>query len=356
MVLEKHRPVIHFSDGKESAISTPELADIATLPPLPTPSSDEIEDLDPTYPSYLGMVSYFIISHSNILTQNTYHRPITRSIVSSSLEYYYLLNQHLSANLTILSRYSETQLSARHPLSARRLANLTDVQEAQSKFAIHHVGTYECLRMASENMEFDVLGLPNESEWRMWGKLRVSRNIFAHEFGTPQALRSGAYKGATYGLRVSYEKLMELVEANIQALEEQLEDEATWSPPPPEEEVQVTEEDLAAREMMQAAYDALMQQAWQNPVTSVPAIDFEPSPLAKLAGYPRRGCMAFLVGCYRRVGCVKWLVRSLEEWAGRVREQAEGSPFEEEEEWAVTEAEAGGADGFEEDVEFGSKW
>jgi len=358
MVLDKNYPVTHFSDGKESAIATPEPEDMATLPPLPTPSTDEIEDLDSAYPLYLGMVSYFVIRHPNVLTQKTYHRPITRSVVSSSLEYYYLLNQHLSANLTILSRYSETQLSARQPLSVQRLANLTGLQKAQSEFAMHHIGTYECLRMASENMEFDVLGLPNDTECSMWGQLRVSRNVFAHEFGTPQALRPGVYKGATRGLRVSYEKLMELVEANTLALEEQLEDEAIWSPPPPEEKVQVTEEELAAREKVQAAYDALMQQAWQNPVTNVSALDFQPSRLAKLAGYPRWACMVLLVGCYRRVGCIKWVVRSLEEWAGRVREQAEGSPFEEEEEcaMAVVVAQAGDADRFEKDVGFCSKW
>ena len=60
---------------------TKALDDLADLPPLPSLTHDEIEDLDPTYPNYRATIHYYTLSPSGTLTQETHPNPVSRTSV-----------------------------------------------------------------------------------------------------------------------------------------------------------------------------------------------------------------------------------------------------------------------------------
>jgi hypothetical protein len=223
-----------------SSAASQQQVDHATLPPLP--SIDDVSELqravshddwgdaiatpEETYNSYQGTVEYFYPNRRDILT------PVLRPRTSrTEILFYYHLRKHLTTNLGLLTTFSEAALSSPPSLYTRREAGLTSLEEAQNAFAIHHISISETL-LAAESLGSLALGLPCYEEYRL------SRNFFAHVFGTPKKGKE-ALAWAVEGKRGLYEPLLRHVSANIGVLERKLGEEGLWMPPEPLREQEI---------------------------------------------------------------------------------------------------------------------
>jgi hypothetical protein len=228
--LDASCPVLEPSANIDNADKTA-ASDLDDLPPLPTSSQGEIEDLDPDYPKSRAIIQYYTLPFNGDLTQLTHSTSTTRKSVLLSLEYFYTLQKHLTSNLAILQLYPETSLAAAHDLQTRRTPTLTPLESAQNSFAIHHIGINECLRAMKHNWDCHDFGLPDYMT--STDCIRQHRNFFAHDFPTPGFGVNGAMKlgWAVKGKTEQYGNLLRLVAGNIRILEAQVGDEGIWVSP-----------------------------------------------------------------------------------------------------------------------------
>ena len=222
---------------------TKALEGLADLPPLPSLTHDEIEDLDPTYPNYRATIHYYSLSPSDTLTQETHPKPVSRTSVLLSLEYFYALRKHLTANLSILDTYPGTSLAAVHDTAARRSPALTALERAQDEFAMHHIAINENLRAVNSDWGCDAFGLPDPMGAA--SDVRHDRNYFAHTFPTPTG-KGIQLEWAVKGKRDVYGGLLGLVERNIVTLEGQLGGVRGWVSP------RIVEREKAERRRLEA--------------------------------------------------------------------------------------------------------
>lgn len=143
-----------------SAATTPS-SNLANLPPLPSLTHDEIEDLDPNYSNYLATITCYALSPNGTLIQETKPTSVSRTSVLLSLEYFYTLRKHLTANLSILETYPGTSLAGVHDSATRKSTAFTPLEKLQNEFAIHHIAINENLRAVNSNWACHPFGLPS---------------------------------------------------------------------------------------------------------------------------------------------------------------------------------------------------
>ncbi|KAI4916646.1 uncharacterized protein J4E92_009150 [Alternaria infectoria] len=244
------------------------LDDLANLPPLPSLTHDEIQDLDPNYPNNRATIHYYTLSPSGTLTQETHPTPVSRTSVLLSLEYFYTLRKHLTANLAILDTYSGTSLAGIHDTettpsnvpwedtvtdvpnpnahtqsdsrrdssfepevqktATRKSPFFTELERVQNEFAMHHIAINENLRAVNSNWGCHAFGLPDPLGAA--SDIRRDRNYFAHTFPTPTG-KGIQLEWAVKGKREGYGGLLGLVEGGICGLQEQLDDTEIWVSP-----------------------------------------------------------------------------------------------------------------------------
>ncbi|KAI4698790.1 hypothetical protein J4E81_005401 [Alternaria sp. BMP 2799] len=238
---------------------------LANLTPLPAQSPNEIQDLDPNYPDYRATIHYYTLSPSSTLIQETHPKPVSRTSVLLSLEYFYTLRKHLVANLAILETYpgtslagiidtettpsnvlwedtvtdvvapnAQTQSDLRRDSSfepevqktaTRKSSSFTELERAQNEFAMHHIAINENLRAANSGWACQSFGLPDPMGAA--SDIRHDRNYFAHSFPTPLG-RGIQLVWAVEGKAEGYERLLGFVEGGISALQGQLDDPEIW--------------------------------------------------------------------------------------------------------------------------------
>ncbi|KAI4624627.1 hypothetical protein J4E83_004303 [Alternaria metachromatica] len=241
------------------------LDDLADLPPLPSLTHDEIEDLDPTYPDYRATIHYYTLSPSGTLTQETHPTPVSRTSVLLSLEYFYTLREHLTASISILETYPGTSLvgvndteatpsnvpwedtvtgvvapnahtqsdsrrdsrSEREALDTtiRKSPSFTELERVQNEFAMHHIAINENLRAANSGWACQSFGLPDPMGAA--SDIRHDRNYFAHIFPTPTG-KGIQFEWAVKRKAEEYGKLLGFVEDGICVLQAQLDDPGIW--------------------------------------------------------------------------------------------------------------------------------
>jgi len=241
------------------------LDDLANLPPLPSQSPNEIQDLDPNYPNYRAMIHYYTLSPSSTLTQETHPTYVSRKSVILSLEYFYILRKHLTANLAILETYpgtslvggndtettpsnnpwettvtdvvspnAHTQSDSRRDSSfepevqktaTRKSSSFTELERVQNEFAMHHIAINENLRAANSGWACQSFGLPDPIGAA--SDIRHDRNFFAHSFPIPMG-RGIQLEWAVKSKAVVYGKLLGFVEGGICALQSQLDNPSIW--------------------------------------------------------------------------------------------------------------------------------
>jgi len=204
------------------------LDDLADLPPLPSLTHDEIEDLDPTYPNYRAIIHYYTLSPSGTLTQETHPKLVSRASVLLSLEYFYTLRKHLTANLAILEQYPRTSLVGVHDSATLQLTSFTELETVQCAFAMHHIAINENLCAANSGWACQSFGLPDSMGAA--SDIRYDRNYFAHTFPTPTGQGIQLHWAIKRKAEV-YEKLLLLVEDGIGVLQGQLDDMEIWVSP-----------------------------------------------------------------------------------------------------------------------------
>ncbi|KAJ4371292.1 hypothetical protein N0V83_004509 [Neocucurbitaria cava] len=208
----------------DSSLSPPHLdiedtTDVVDTSPLPTLSAAAPEAQSEL--NHVDSIKYFRSSTCDGSLIPGTDNGVTRRQAHSFLYHYACLKRHLTANLAILQQYGEDGLSVTTTSPTDHDADtLSPLETAQNSFAIHHIGISETLLSSMPHNP----ALPSNQDFR------ISRNFFAHDFGTPKEEWDAERNLETQvkGKTALYENLLKVVEANRTLLEEQLADKSMW--------------------------------------------------------------------------------------------------------------------------------
>jgi hypothetical protein len=266
-----HQATPHFeSDMSNTDVTSPPPVirqdesldvDLHEFPILPSPTSEEMEELSadqpigpvevddwglpfhlvvpfppfPTYGEYRGDVDHWELNRGGELVQVTV-RNLMRDQIKSSLKYHHYIWRYLSINRALLQTHGEQALSKTpvFPSVAQKFTDinapvaLTDLEKAQKEFAQNHSGISETL--LNVHSYSVALGLPG------YDTFRCQRNFYSHTFLTPEVENTSRYENlqtTMKGIQAQYEPLWKLVTTNITTLETQLANKKIWREPPP---------------------------------------------------------------------------------------------------------------------------
>ncbi|KAH6881423.1 hypothetical protein BKA58DRAFT_445610 [Alternaria rosae] len=163
-----------------SSAATTLSSNLANLPPLPSLTHDEFEDLDPNYLNYLATINYYALSTNSTLIQETRPTPVSRTSILLFLEYFYTLRKHLTANLSILETYPGTSLARVDDSATHKSKAFTPLEKLQNESSIHHIAINETLRAVNSNWACHAFGLPDPLSSA--SDIRQDRSYFAHTF------------------------------------------------------------------------------------------------------------------------------------------------------------------------------
>lgn len=175
---------------------------------------------------YTATIAYYVESESEPKVFVRHEAPdVTHCFLAQSLCHYYKLRKHLNSALSLHGH--EPSLSAAGSFSTYNLPTHTPLEMACNTFAYHHIGIYESLKSIFEHGIITGFGISQPSR-----EFRQSRNYFAHGYCAGKLGDRGTTASEEFEpfREEEYRELLRHVEANVDILAQQLDDDDLWTP------------------------------------------------------------------------------------------------------------------------------